>query len=189
MSVQHKGTNSIETIRLILRRFQPEDAEAMFRNWAGDPNVCKYLSWGPHQDVEVSRKRIANWVNHYQYNNSYVWAIELKSMNMPIGSISVEITNDSTGTCEVGYCIGEAYWNRGIMTEALRAVMHYLFYEIGYQTIRAKHDVLNVASGMVMQKAGMHYEKTEYQVGVRRDGSRYDCAVYTKHILDDTYII
>ena len=185
MGIQHKGTNSIETIRLVLRRFRPEDAQDMFHNWAGDPMVCKYLSWGPHQDVDTSRRRIVSWVNNYEYDNFYVWAIELKGKYMPIGSISVEITNDNAASCEVGYCIGVPYWNKGIMTEALRAVMHYLFYEIGYQMIRAKHDVLNVASGNVMQKAGMKFVKIEYHVGVRRDGSHYDCAVYSKNSMDD----
>lgn len=178
MKINHKGTNSIETLRLLLRKFQPEDAQAMFRNWAGDPEVCKYLSWGPHNDVDTTLIRIINWVKSYERNNFYVWAIELKSKEMPIGSISVEISNDKSASCEVGYCIGKDYWSRGIMTEALLAVLHYLFYDIGYQEIQAKHDVLNIASGRVMQKAGMNFDKIEYRVGIRRDGTYYDCAVY-----------
>lgn len=186
MLIHHKGTEPIETLRLILRRFRIEDAEDMYYKWAGDPEVCRYLSWGPHRDVETSRRRIMNWVGNYAYNNTYVWAIELKSIRMAIGSISVELSSDKTMSCEVGYCIGKAYWGRGIMTEALRAVMHYLFYDVSYQRIQAKHDVLNVASGKVMQKAGMQFMKMEYHVGVRRDGTYYDCAVYSKSISDDT---
>lgn len=185
MSIQHKGTQSIETIRLVLRKFVPEDAPDMYQNWAGDLQVCKYLSWGPYNDVDTSLKRIINWVNNYEYDNFYVWAIELKDKNMPIGSISVEISNDSIKSCEVGYCVGVPYWSRGIMTEALRAVMHFLYYEVGYERIQAKHDVLNIASGKVMQKAGMQLVKYEYRVGIRRDGSFYDCAVYSKDIKDE----
>lgn len=187
MLIHHLGTNSIETMRLLLRRFTIHDAEDMFYNWAGDPEVCKYLSWGPHSSVDISRKRIMNWLNNYVYPNSYVWAIELKGKGMVIGSISVEISNDSTKTCEVGYCIGREHWNRGIMTEALRAVMHYLYYEVGYVRIKAKHDVLNTASGKVMQNAGMQFDKIEPRVGIRKDGSYYDVAVYVKHITDDYY--
>ena len=185
MLIRHQGTKVIETPRLVLQRFKTDDAEDMFYNWAGDPEVCKFLSWGPHKDVEVSRKRILNWISNYNFDNSYVWAIELKSKNTVIGSISVEISNETALSCEVGYCLGKEYWNRGIMTEALRAVMHYLFFEVGYQRIQAKHDVLNEASGKVMQKAGMTFDKYEYHVGVRRDGSYYDCAVYAKSISDE----
>ncbi len=185
MLIHHQGTNAIETIRLILRRFKVEDANDMFYNWAGDPEVCKYLLWGPHKDVEASRKRILYWINNYEHSNSYIWAIELKSEKKVIGTISVELSNDFTFSCEVGYCIGKYYWSRGIMTEALRAVLHYLFYEIGYQRILAKHDVENIASGRVMQKAGMYFIKMEYRAGVRRDGSYYDCAVYSKNITDE----
>lgn len=183
--IRHKGTNSIETIRLLLRRFEERDAKDMFKNWAGDPLVCKYLSWGPHKDMLVSLSRIKDWRNRYHYDQTYIWAIYLKRRKEAIGSISVEISNDKEQSCEVGYCIGKAYWKEGIMTEALRAVMHYLFYEVGYRQIKAKHDVLNIASGKVMQKVGMRFDKIEYKAGIRRDGSYYDCAVYSKNITDE----
>lgn len=180
MGIQHKGTVSIETLRLVLRRFDEKDAKDMFQNWAGDPLVCKYLSWGPHSNEEVSRKRILSWISNYMRYNSYVWALELKRNRQAVGSISVEIEDDRSQMCEVGYCLGNDYWNQGLMTEALIAVMHFLFYEVGYQRIQAKHDVLNLASGKVMQKAGMHYVKTEEKVGIRRDGTYYDCDVYER---------
>ncbi len=183
--MQHKGTNTIETIRLVLRRFRIEDAKAMYQNWAGDMEVCKYLSWGPHPNEEASRARIKYWLSRYGEMSFYQWAIELKGKNMPIGSISVEISSDRTASCEIGYCLGREYWNRGLMTEAVRAIMHYLYYDIGYVMIQAKHDVLNGASGKVMKKVGMIYIKTEYNVGTRRDGTRYDCMVYQKHIDPD----
>lgn len=185
MSIQHKGTITIETLRLVLRRFEETDAREMYENWAGDIEVCKYLSWGPHTSEEVSRKRILGWVSNYVRYNSYVWALVDKKQDKVIGSISVEIANDIAGLCEVGYCLSREYWNRGVMTEALRAVMHYLFYEIGYQHIQAKHDVLNLASGRVMQKAGMVYIRTEEKVGLRRDGTYYDCVVYIKNREDE----
>ncbi len=181
MSIQHMGTVPIETLRLNLRRFEEKDAKDMYQNWAGDPLVCKYLSWGPHANEEISRKRILSWVSNYMRYNSYVWALELKRNHNAVGSISVEIQDDRYETCEVGYCLGREYWSQGLMTEALSAVMHFLFFEVGYESIRAKHDVLNIASGKVMQKAGMHYSNTEKKVGVRRDGTYYDCDVYVRH--------
>jgi ribosomal-protein-alanine N-acetyltransferase len=157
----------------------------MYQNWASDMEVCKYLSWGPHPNEAASRARIKYWISRYGEMNFYQWAIVLKDQNMPIGSISVEISNERTASCEIGYCIGRDYWNRGIMTEAVRAIMHYLFYDIEYIMIQAKHDVLNVASGKVMKKVGMMYVKNEVNVGIRRDGTHYDVAVYQKYIDTD----
>ncbi|NLP35288.1 MAG: GNAT family N-acetyltransferase [Clostridiales bacterium] len=181
----HKGTNSIETRRLLLRKFEKNDAKDMFHNWAGDIEVCKYLSWGPHKNIGVTQMRIDSWINQYDYEDTYIWAIEYKNVNQAIGSISVEMNDDRTLSCEIGYCLSKEYWNRGIMTEALRVVMHYLHYEIGYEKIVAKHDILNPASGKVMQKAGMEFEKVLYQTSRRRDGTLCDCAVYAKKNWDE----
>ena len=107
MNIQHKGTVRIETLRLILRPFKETDARDMYQNWAGDPDVCKYLSWGPHSSEEVSRKRIMAWVSNYFRMNSYVWALEMKRDQAVVGSISVEIADDIAGSCEIGYCLGK----------------------------------------------------------------------------------
>lgn len=179
--MNHIGTNSIETIRLILRRFKPDDFYDMYKNWASDIETLKYLHWGPHSDITVTKQRVLSWVANYGRPDVYNWAIYLKSAKEVIGSISVEISDEKEETCEIGYCIGKAFWGRGIMPEALRAVMHYLFYEVGYKKIIARHDVKNIASGRVMQKAGMKFDKLIYGVGRRRDKTIYDVAVYVKY--------
>lgn len=179
--ISHIGTNSIETIRLMLRQFRPEDTYDMYKNWASDRDSLKYLSWGPHSDVSMTHRRILSWVENYKQPKVYNWAIYLKPDKQVIGSISVEMFDDKEESCEVGYCIGRHYWGREIMPEALRAIMHYLFYEVGYRKIIARYDVLNTASGRVMQKAGMEYDKTIYNAGHRRDGSIYDVDMYVKY--------
>jgi ribosomal-protein-alanine N-acetyltransferase len=179
--IKHIGTNSIETVRLMLRRFKPEDTLDMYKNWASDKETLKYLPWGPHSDILVTQRRILSWVENYKQDNVYNWAIYLKSHGEVIGSISIEMTNEKEKSCEIGYCIGKEFWGRGIVVEALCAVMHYLYYEVGYKKIIAKHDVLNQASGRVMQKAGMQFEKIIFNVGHRRDKSVYNVAVYSKY--------
>jgi len=157
----------------------------MFKNWASDVETLKYLPWGPHSDITVTKRRILSIVANYDHPNVYNWAIYLKSAGEVIGSISVETSDDKEEACEVGYCIGKAFWGREIMPEALKAVMHYLFFEVGYKKIIARHDILNYASGRVMQKAGMRLDKILYNVGRRRDGSIYDVAVYVKYKDED----
>lgn len=156
----HKGTQTIETPRLVLRRARREDAAPMFHNWASDPAVTKYLTWPTHADLSVSTWVIDSWVAEYQNNNYYQWMIELKEIGEPIGSISVVRQREEIGELEVGYCIGRTWWHQGITSEALDAVIRFLFAEVGAERITARHDPRNPHSGAVMQKCGMQYEST-----------------------------
>ena len=61
--MNHQGTKTFETPRLILRRFTMEDAPAMYRNWASDPEVTKYLTWPTHSSAEVSRQVLIGQVS------------------------------------------------------------------------------------------------------------------------------
>lgn len=158
--MHHTGTQRIETERLILRRFALTDAEAMFRNWASDPEVTRYLTWPTHQGVEVSRWVLGQWIPQYEQPAYYQWAIVLKEKGEAVGSIAVVEQNEKTAMAHVGYALGRAWWHRGIMTEALRAVMAYLFDEAGFMRIEARHDPRNPHSGGVMKKCGMKYEGT-----------------------------
>ena len=153
----HKGTQTIETPRLILRPFEVADAGAMFRNWASDPEVTQFLTWPTHTGPQISEMVLRSWVESYSQDNYYAWAIVLKESGEPIGSISGMDPQDSIACVEIGYCIGKSWWHQGIMTEALRGVMDYLF-SIGFNRIFARHDPNNPHSGAVMIKCGMVYE-------------------------------
>ena len=156
----HKGTQTIETTRLILRRAVREDAEPMFRNWASDPEVTKYLTWPTYEKVETAHQILDLWTSEYEKPNYYQWMIVLKELGEPIGSISVVRQNDRVEEAEIGYCIGSRWWHKGIMTEALTAVIEYLFSEVGMNRVAARHDPNNPHSGGVMRKCGMKYEGT-----------------------------
>ncbi len=160
------GTQQIETHRLILRRYRIEDAEDMFNNWASDPEVTKFLTWPPHQSVDVTRWLVNDWISHYDDGGFFQWAIELKETGSVIGSIGVVRLEEAIGEAEIGYCLGRAFWGQGIMPEALRAVADYLFDTAGIDRICAGHDVRNPNSGRVMEKAGLKKE------GVRRGGGK-----------------
>lgn len=167
----HKGTQSIETRRLILRRFTRNDAQAMFDNWASDPQVTKFLSWPAHKNITVTKAVLEDWAENYHSSEYYQWAIVLKAQaDEPIGSISVISHNDIIETAEIGYCLGKPWWHKGIMTEALMAVTDYLFDEIGMNRVSAKHDPNNPHSGGVMRKCGMLYEGTLRQAARNNQG-------------------
>ena len=158
--MRHLGTNVEETPRLVLRPFVREDAQAMFDNWASDPAVTKFLSWPTYRSVEDAHSILNVWLESYEKPDFYQWAIVLKELNQPIGSISVVNSDDRVDMVEIGYCIGRNWWGRGIMPEALSAVMVYLFDEVGMQRIEAGHDPDNPASGAVLRKCGLQYEGT-----------------------------
>ena len=158
--MNHLGTKRIETARLILRPFVREDAGAMYRNWASDPEVTKFLSWPTYKSVDTAHEILDLWVPQYQDNTFYQWAIELKELGEAIGSISVVSHDDRVELAHIGYCIGKNWWGQGIMTDALDAVMTFLFDEVGVQRVESLHDTNNPASGAVMRKCGMKFEGT-----------------------------
>ena len=153
--MKHCGTQTLETDRLLLRRFVIDDADAMFQNWASDPEVTKYLTWPPHTGPEVSKAVLETWVSSYSHADFYQWAIVLKEHgNEPIGSISAVHLNDDLSIVHIGYCIGRAWWHRGIMSEALKAVMDFFFDRVEANRVESLHDPRNPHSGMVMKKCG-----------------------------------
>lgn len=155
------GTQRIETDRLILRRYTIEDADAMYKNWASDSEVTKFLTWQPHPSVDVSRSIIEDWLKKYSDEKYYHWAIVLKDNgNEPIGGISVVHMNEDISMVHIGYCLGRAWWRRGIMSEALKAVTNFMFDTVEVNRVEARHDPRNPNSGKVMQKCGMKYEGT-----------------------------
>ena len=167
----HKGTRTIETERLILRRVRVEDAQSMFENYACDDEVTKYLSWPTHTSPEISAMVLKDWVSSYEKDDFYLWGITVKDEgDTLIGTISAFDVNDSVGMAEIGYCIGRHWWHRGIMTETLQAVMDYLFDEVGMNRLQACHDPRNPNSGRVMVKCGMSYEGTLRQHGRNNQG-------------------
>lgn len=158
--MKHNGTQRLDTERLVLRRFVNEDAEAMYKNWAADEEVTKYLTWPTHSSQEVSRRVIEEQVKAYDSESYYQWAIVLKEKGEPIGSISVVHMNEDVSMMHVGYCIGRPWWHNGLTAEALKAVMDFLFDIVEVNRIESRHDPKNPNSGKVVKKCGMKYEGT-----------------------------
>lgn len=159
--MNHCGTLKLETDRLILRRYTIEDAEAMYKNWASDDQVTKFLTWSAHTSPEESKHILEDWINQYSDEGVYHWAITLKENgNEPIGDISVVDMKEKVSMVSIGYCLGKNWWHKGIMSEALKAVMDFLFDVVEVNRIEARHDPRNPNSGKVMKKCGMKYEGT-----------------------------
>ena len=175
--MKNLGTVNIETERLILRRFIASDAPSAYRNWMGDCEVTKYLRWQAHESVTVSEDVIGRWISDYTDDRNYLWAIELKEIGEPVGTIAVVEQDEYVESVQIGYCIGSSYWHRGIMSEAFGAVIKFLFEEVGVNRIEAQHDPANPNSGAVMKKCGLIYEGTMREADFNNTGI-VDAAIY-----------
>ncbi len=162
----------IETRRLILRRFTLEDANDMFNNWASDPEVTRFLTWLPHSSAEVTRSLLTKWISNYEDGGYFNWVMEYKETGKVIGNISVVKLHEDIEGADIGYCMSRMYWGQGLMTEALKGVMNYLFDVVGINRIAACHDVRNIRSGRVMDKAGMMQE------GILREAGKNNLGIH-----------
>ena len=121
------GTRTIETDRLVLRKFKIEDADDMYGNWTSDDEVTKFMPWPTHESAGFTRQLLTEWVSYYDDGGTYNWGITLKGDDHVIGNIAVVSKNENIRSFEIGYCLGKKHWGKGIMPEALRAVIAYLF--------------------------------------------------------------
>lgn len=164
----------INTGRLVLRPFRSGDAEAMYRNWTYDERVARYCRWYQHSSIETTEQLLDMYLSEYNENYDYRWAITLSDNDEPIGCIDVVAFAGDGDVPEIGYVLGNAYWGKGIMTEALRAVIGKLF-DDGYTRVIACHHKDNPVSGRVMKNAGMHY--TGESQTLEKFGSERRCTV------------
>lgn len=175
--MEHKGTVRLETERLILRRFTPEDTDAFFRNWGSDEHVTEFMRWQPYRDADAARQFMVRWSQSYSEPDVYRWAIALKEIGEPIGSITAYVPDDRPETVHVGYCIGSRWWHMGLTSEALAALIPFFFNEVKANRIESQHDPRNPHSGGVMKKCGMRYEGTLRQADWSNKGI-VDACVY-----------
>lgn len=146
------NTPTLETERLILRRFTERDMEALFLILK-DEEVNKFLPWYSVKSMEETKKFYEErYASKYARPQGYAYAICLKKDNFPIGYIGVDVVESH----DFGYGLRKEYWHKGIVTEACKAVVEQVKKdELPY--ITATHDKNNPRSGNVMQKVGMKY--------------------------------
>lgn len=152
-----KGTPVLETKRLILRKLTLSDAEDVYE-YAKDPEVSKYLTWDAHISIDDTISYLNFVLDRYAKGETGEWAIVDKEKNKVIGAISFVHLDKQNSCGEIGYVLSQDYWNKGIMTEALKRVIRFAFEDMKINRVQASHFVENPASGRVMQKANMSYE-------------------------------
>lgn len=144
------------TERLLARPPRVSDAAAVFAAYASDPVATRYLIWKAYTEIapleEFLRARAEDWTKD---NHRYAYLLCLRGTDVPIGSIAVHFAGDKA---LFGYVLGQVYWRKGLMAEALRHLVDWSLAQPEIFRAWAYCDVENPASARVMEKAGMTRE-------------------------------
>lgn len=155
-----KEQRCFETDRLYIRYLRESDAEEMYKKFWGSRYVYRYLPWKKCENEREARERIKILIRNYAIQNKYCWGIEYKPISEVVGMIWFVNYDSEQKKIEVGYCLGKKFWNKGIMTEALAITSKYLLeIEDNIKKIHATHDLINPASGRILEKSG--YKKVK----------------------------
>jgi len=147
----------LSTQRLLLRKMTMADAQDIYE-YSSDPEVSRHVLWDAHRSLHDSRAYLRYILRQYRNAEPSSWGIVLKQTNRLIGTIGFMWWNQENHSAEVGYSLARSQWNRGLMTEALWAVLRFGFEEMRLHRIEAQHEIDNPASGRVMEKCGMRQE-------------------------------
>jgi ribosomal-protein-alanine N-acetyltransferase len=148
---------TLETDRLILRAMRVSDAADMYA-YACRPSVTEYLTWDPHQSVDVTREYLVYVGQRYLTGDFYDWSIICKEDGRMIGTCGFTSFNCPADSGEIGYVLSPAYQGRGLATEAVRRVLHFGFEELSLHRIEAHFIQGNEASRRLMERVGMTFE-------------------------------
>ena len=149
----------LATPRLRLRKLTMRDAGDIYR-YSRDPEVARHVLWDAHRSIGESRAYLRYMIRRYRAHEPASWGIEYTANRQIIGTIGFMWIQQDNASAEVGYSLAREYWNRGLMTEALQAVIQYGFDGMNLNRIEAQHETTNPASGAVMRKCHMQKEGT-----------------------------
>jgi RimJ/RimL family protein N-acetyltransferase len=170
-------TPTLETPRLRLRR--PTEADASIITWlCNDIRVARTMAEMPHP---YTLAHAFEWIETCTARepDGYVWTFLMERRERPEVVGAIFLTLEAGGEiATAGYWVGYAHWSQGYTTEALQELLRYGFDDLGLQTIQAWYSQGNPASGRVMAKAGMKFEKAVPN-GWSRDGHVTDMIYYT----------
>ena len=147
----------LQTARLYLRPMRIQDAADMYA-YASLPQVTRYLLWREHPDIQHTQRYLTYLSGRYRMGEFYDWALVLQESGHMIGTCGFTRIDPDNNVAEVGYVLNPRYWNRGLASEALTAVMHFAFERLGVHRVEARYMKDNLASRRVMEKCGMRFE-------------------------------
>lgn len=155
---------TIESDRLILRPILESDLPAIF-DYAKREDVAKFVTFNAHETLEDTKKFFQYAKKEYANGFMEPLGITLKeNPHLVIGTIGLKTKSSKHFSAEFGYALHPNFWGQNIMSEALKTFIDYAFTHLPYNRLQAHCMDENLASGRVMEKAGMKYEGTYREV-------------------------
>ena len=146
---------TLHTERLELRPPRIDDAEAIYRGYATDPEVARYVIWKPHESVERTRTFLEHFMKDHGGDTGYPWIMTLRKGGGLVGAMHLRV---SVPWAEFGFNLARRYWGQGYGSEAVKAVVDFGLGLPGVHRVQATCHVDNGASARAMDKAGMKRE-------------------------------
>ncbi|GAB4516473.1 MAG: GNAT family N-acetyltransferase [Anaerolineae bacterium] len=148
----------LETQRLHLRQMTAQDADGMLKLY-GDPQVLQYYDIDePFTTPEQALDLIGYFQQRFAAREGIRWAITLKETGAFIGDCGYNHWWQQHACGEIGYALAQAYWSRGIMTEAVGRIVRFGFEEMLLNRVQAEVDPANEGSIRVLDKLGFQQE-------------------------------
>jgi len=173
-----KPPERVETSRLTLRPPVPEDAEAIYHNYATDRLVTRYLHWQPHETITETKAFIKRCKNVWIAGTAFPWVLCLKETGEVIGMIELRIEDHRA---DLGYVLARDYWEKGFATEAAKLIVEWAIAQPTIYRVWAVCDVDNHPSARVLEKIGMQREGILHRwlFHPNVDKAPRDCYVYS----------
>jgi ribosomal-protein-alanine N-acetyltransferase len=167
---------TLETERLILREITAHDAEAVFQ-LRSDYEVTKHNGGAPYDSIDQAIKLIDGITRAYAEKREIRWAITLRGQDALIGMCGYNYWDRRDSRASIGYDLVRRYWGRGIMPEALHAMIHFGFERLALNRIEADTSTYNAASVRVLEKLGFQREGVQREQ-YYQDGRFHDLVLF-----------
>lgn len=158
----------IKTERLLLRAVSGMDAPQVFRFYS-HAEVMQFRGEPVFQSVSQAEKLIFHWRKIFGQENGIRWGIEFRQTGKLIGTLGFKQIQHQHLRADLGYELDPSWWNRGIMTEAVKAVTDFGFEKLGLHSVEANITPGHIASQRVLEKLGFrneaHYRENYFYEG------------------------
>ncbi len=174
-----RAPDTLQTPSLTLRRPRLSDAECIFEEYANDSDVTRYLLWHPHEEVGDTEAFLKLCLARWRAGTECTWVMNLPGEDRAVGMLSCRIDGHKV---DLGYVLAKRLWGNGLMSEAARAVVEWALSRPAIFRVSAVCDVENLASGRVLEKAGMIREGLlrRWLIHPNVSGEPRDCYLFAR---------